>query len=261
MIEPARKPPFSYSGVWEDAARMLAANFGWLSALAGVFLFLPALLIAQFVPPPEPVGGALQRIVSFGDYVSAAWPWLILSTVANMVGIISIYLLLVAPGRLTVAGALSRSLVILPFFWVVTVILNMGFALGFLMLLVGIIFMLGKLVLASPILVAEMPNAPISAVQQSWERTDGISWKVGGLVAIYYVAASFVTFALQVGIGTFVLALLGREGVGALMLNIVVTLVGAAVTMIATVLIAAIYRAVPPRVLRAPGPGPGPGPA
>ena len=51
MNEPT-KSNFSFSRVWDDTLKMLGANAGLLTAIAGVFLFLPAVLVAHFVPPP-----------------------------------------------------------------------------------------------------------------------------------------------------------------------------------------------------------------
>src|SRR6185437_17138364 len=48
---------FSYNQVWEDTLRLLRENAALLAAIAGVFLFLPALLVAVLVPPPVPPQG------------------------------------------------------------------------------------------------------------------------------------------------------------------------------------------------------------
>src|SRR4051812_38184352 len=48
---------FSYNAVWEDAVRLLRQHAPLLAAIAGVFLFLPALLFAVFLPQPTPPQG------------------------------------------------------------------------------------------------------------------------------------------------------------------------------------------------------------
>jgi UPF0716 family protein affecting phage T7 exclusion len=43
---------FSYSAVWNDAARMLKEHGSLLLAIAGVFFLLPGLLLGYFLPQP-----------------------------------------------------------------------------------------------------------------------------------------------------------------------------------------------------------------
>ena len=244
MNDPARPQTFSYSAVWEDAGRMLRANGGLLSAIAGVFLFLPALLLARYAPQPEQPETWREMVEMTSAYVTANWPWLLAGTLVNMIGVIAMYLLLLGTPRLTVGRAVARALPILPFFYIVFLIQNVGLVLGLAAFLIGVIFMLGKLILAPAILVIEAPAAPITAVQRAWERAGSRSWAIGGLVAIYYAAATFISFAIQASLGTMILLLLGRDGIGGLLLSIIGASVGTAISLIGTVLIAAIYRAV-----------------
>lgn len=227
---------------------MLAANAGLLTAIAGVFLFLPALLFARFVPAPEATDGFIASLRELQDYVNRAWLWMLLQTLVNMIGIISIYLVLLARPRLTVGAAVARALPILPFYYLITLIQGAGAGIGLLMLVIGLVFMLGKLVLAGPILVIERPRAPLAAIRDSWRRSAGLGWLIGGLVVILYVAAMFVSMVLQLALGTVILLLAGPQGIGGLLIDVLVAVIGAAVTVIATVLIAAIYRAVSPPV-------------
>jgi hypothetical protein len=66
---PACAPPapISYSAVWADAGRMLLANAGLLTAIAGVFLFLPAVLEARYFPPPEGSANLNEWIAQMRD--------------------------------------------------------------------------------------------------------------------------------------------------------------------------------------------------
>ena len=244
MNEPARPQTFSYSAVWDDTGRMLRANGGLLSAIAGVFLFLPALLLARYVPQPEPVETWREVFEMMNTYVAANWPWLLGATLLNMIGVIAMYLMLLASPRMTVGKAVARALPILPFFYIVFLIQNLGVGLGLLMFLIGAVFMLGKLVLAPAILVVEAPSAPITSLQRSWERTNGRSWAVGGLMAIYYLAATFISYAIQASLGSVILLLSGGSAMGSLGVAVIGAAVGTAVSLIGTVLIAAIYRAV-----------------
>lgn len=237
----------SYSSVWEDTAAMLRANAGLLTAIAGVFLFLPAVLQARYLPPPERTAEAAEWIDAMAVYFTAHWPWLLLAALVNMVGIVAIYLLLLAAPRLTVGGAVTRALPILPFFALMSMALNLAVGLGLLMLIVPGVYLLGRLVLASPVLVAETPRAPWGAFERAWGLSRGRGWTIALLMVVVYAVASLVGFAVTRGLGVALLLLLGREGPGALLLAFLEATVASAFTLVATVLTAAIYRALTAR--------------
>ena len=44
----------SYSAVWADTAALLRSHASLIATVAGVFIFLPGLLVAYFLPQPEP---------------------------------------------------------------------------------------------------------------------------------------------------------------------------------------------------------------
>jgi hypothetical protein len=238
---------FSFSQVWDDAFAMLRANAGLLTAIAGVFLFLPALVVALYVPPPETAESPAEWIEQFRLYNEANWPWLLVSGLVNMIGVIAIYLLLLAAPRMTVGGAVVAALTIVPFYFLMTLGLNIAVGIGFVLLIVPGVYLLGRLVLTSPVLVAELPRSPGGAFRRAWELSKGRAWQIALMVLLVYIVAGLASFAVGTGIGVVVLLLLGNEGVGGFIVAVLEALVGAAVTVVATVLIAAIYRAVTSR--------------
>ena len=82
---------FSYSAIWDDTIAMFRGNASLLLAIAGVFLFLPALVVGYAIPQADVEPG--QLIEAFSAYVTANWPWLLLANVVNMVGAIAMLLL------------------------------------------------------------------------------------------------------------------------------------------------------------------------
>jgi hypothetical protein len=244
MSDP-RPLTLSYSAVWADASRMLRTNSGLLTAIAGALLFLPALLMGRYLPEPEASGWS-EWVRVMQEYLPTAWPWLLLSSLITMLGVVAIYLVLLATPRLTVGAALTRALPILPFYLVLTIVLNLVIGAGFLLLIIPGLLLLGKLVLASPILVVETPRAPLTAFQRSWDYSKGRMLVISGLMILIYIAASLIYYAVRVGLGSAILLISGPEDIGGLLVAIVEALIGAAFTVVATVVIAAIYRAVAP---------------
>jgi hypothetical protein len=224
---------------------MLLANAGLLTAIAGVFLFLPAVLEARYFPPPEGWTTLREWLQLTQEHVARNWLWMLLSTLLNLVGVIAIYLLLLPGPRLTVGSAVVRALAILPSYWLLQLVVGLAWAVGFLLLIVPFFYLMGKLVLAAPILVAEAPRAPFTAIERSWRMSAGRSWAIAGLVVLVYAAALIFSMAVRIGIGIVILLTLGRDGLGGLLLSILQGLVFAAVTVVFTVLVAAIYRSLP----------------
>jgi hypothetical protein len=254
MSDPVPPAPFSYSAIWRDAGRMLASNAALITAIAGAFLFLPAVLEARFFPPPADWTDGAQWIELMRAHVRANWPWLLLSTTATLMGVIALYLLLLASPRLTVGAAMARSFSIMPFYIVLSVVLTVAIGFGFVLLVVPGIFLIGKLALATPILINETPRAPFTAMQRSWQRSAGRSWLIAGLVLSVYLAAALVSLAVRVGIGTVILIAFGPQGVGALLLAFLQGLIVTAMTVLVILLLTAVYRAVTARPDFAPQP-------
>ena len=122
---------FSYNAVWEDTVRLLRQHAPLLAAIAGVFLFLPDLLFAVFMPPPVPAQGgdpgrALQMIL---DYYRQAGPWFLLMGLFTMVGTLAMLRLVFARGGTTVGDALVQGLILTPFYFLLSIIC--GFMIGF----------------------------------------------------------------------------------------------------------------------------------
>lgn len=235
---------FSFSQVWDDTMAMLRANAGLLAAVGGAFVFLPDLLLARFVPPPGEATTPAEFVEQMQLYFEANVHWLLLSTLINAIGAIAIYLLLLRTPRLTVGAAVAAALPILPFYFLLTIGLNLAVGLGFLLLIVPGVYLLGRLVLASPVLVAEMPRAPGGAFRRAWDLSRGRGWQIALMVLLVYIVAGVATFAVQAALGTLVLLALGNQGMGALLNAALGALTSAVFTVVATVLIAAVYRAV-----------------
>jgi hypothetical protein len=234
----------SYSAVWADAGRMLLANAGLLTAIAGVFLFLPAVLEARYFPPPEGSATLSEWLAQMREHGRTNGLWLLLSTAATLVGVIAVYLLLMASPRLTVAGALARSISIIPFYLVLNAVLTIAVVLGLFLLIIPGIFLIGRFALATPILINETPRAPLTAMRRSWHRSTGRAWAIAGLLLSIYLVAVLASFAVEVGLGTVILLAFGPGGLGALLLAFVQGLVLTAMTVLVILLLTALYRAV-----------------
>jgi hypothetical protein len=235
---------FSYSAVWNDAVEMLRANAAILAALAGVFFLLPDLAFLYFFPPPEGSGGgnpndAIRIIV---EYYEASWPWMVLDGIVKMIGGISMLLILLGP-RTTVGGAIASALLILPFYFIASCLSGIMIGVGFLLLLVPGLYLLGRLVLVGPAVVLEGQRNPIAAIGRSFELTRDNGWAVLGLILLITIAG-YVIITVAVWLLGSVLILAAGRDVGAFLAQIVQTLGVAALNTVVVALIASLYRAL-----------------
>lgn len=256
---------FSYSDIWDDAVAMLRADAALLLSVAGVFLFLPALLSAYLLPAPDvPPEQALQAMQA---YYLDNWPWVALSALVSMVGAVALLQLLLGPRGQTVGAAIANSARLVPSYFaasflsgmavgIVLVIILIPLALIFgersafagpaslvvlLCLIVPCIYAFGRLLMIGPAVVAERTLNPIRAIIRSAELTKGRGWAAIGLVFIVFFAGSVVALAVTYVAGALFLAAAG-PGLGGLLVLIVRALVDAAVAVVLAALIAAIYR-------------------
>lgn len=232
---------FSYSAVWDDTARLLRENARLLAAIAGVFIFLPGLLVDHYLPPPEPA--VANRVVeAMVGYYSDNWPWLLLQALISMVGTAAMLRLLLVRGT-SVAGALGFALLLLPFYFLLSVAVTIIVFVGFALLVVPGLYLIGRLVPAAPIMVAENRRNPIEAIRRSFAITGGRGWAVFGLVFIVGLVGLIATgvAGIMLGLG-FVLAF-GRE-LGSFLGEIAGSALAALFAAVMLTLYAAIYRAL-----------------
>lgn len=256
---------FSYSDIWDDAVAMLRADAALLLSVAGVFLFLPALLMAYLLPapnvPPEQALHAMQA------YYLDNWPWVALSALVNMVGAVALLQLLLGPRGQTVGDAIGNSARLVPSYFAASFLSGMAVAIALVIILIPLalifgdrsafagpaslvillclavpcIYAFGRLLMIGPAIVAERKLNPFAAILRSVELTKGRGWAAIGLVFVVFFAGSVVALAISYVAGALFLLAAG-EGLGGFLVLIVRALLDAIVAIILAALIAAIYR-------------------
>ncbi|MGZ8999410.1 MAG: hypothetical protein ACXW2T_11210 [Allosphingosinicella sp.] len=230
----------SYSAVWKDTVELLRANAAAVAALAGVFIFLPALAMAYLLPYPEPTDPKLIMNM-WVEYLNANWHWFILSSIIGMIGAIAIFLLFLEPKRSTVGGTISTAVMILPFYFLASLVSGFIIGIGFILLIVPGLYLIGRLSVVTPVVVAEGQRNPIAAVTRSFELTRGSGWALFGLIILVALTASIISGVASTMLGILFLLVAGQD-VGTLLTKIVQTLGSAATVTLIYALTAAIYR-------------------
>ncbi|HLL32156.1 MAG TPA: hypothetical protein VK403_14295 [Allosphingosinicella sp.] len=230
---------FSYSAVWADVMGLLRSHLSLIATVAGVFIFLPGLLTAYFLPQPEP-GDLAQMRELWTEYATLNWHWLLLGTLVSMIGSIAVLLLIFARD-ISVGGAIAAALALLPFYFLASLLSSVALGIGFLLLVVPGLYLLGRLGPLNSVVVAETRRNPIDAIRRCFELTKGHGWAIFGLVAIIAIAAAIVVGIVSALLGILFVIAAGKD-IGLLLTLIVRTAGNTAMVTLLLVLNASIYR-------------------
>jgi hypothetical protein len=230
---------FSYSAVWADVVALLRAHASLIATVAGVFIFLPGLLVAYFLPQPVTEDFARLREI-WVDYIELNWPFLLANSLINMVGAIAILRLIFARG-VTVGGAIAGALALLIPYFLASLLSGLAIGLGFILLVVPGLYLLGRLGPLSAVVVAENRRNPLDALSRCFALTKGHGWAVLGLILLVAIAAA-IAFGVATTLTGILFILVAGQDLGH-MLELIVSAAGnAALVTLLLLLNAAIYR-------------------
>jgi hypothetical protein len=255
---------------WTQATGLMGANRDTISAIAGLFFFLPALasglLMPELANPPQPAPGADPEVAmramldQIGAIYAANWPLLLGLVAVQFIGTMSLFALLTDRGNPTVGEALRTGARSLPSYLaaqLVTVIgasLAIGIpvgvlsafggaavaALALLVAMVLILYVMVKLSLVAPVIAIEGRLNPFTALARSWQLTKGNSVRILAFVVLLVLV--FGVIALLVG-GTLGLIFSAMGGTVALIGGSVIdALVNSLLAVVFLVVTVTIYR-------------------
>jgi hypothetical protein len=235
---------FTYNTVWEDTLTLLRRHGPLLAAIAGVFLFLPALLIAVFAAPPEPPPGILpgRALQMITDYYTAAWPWYLLRLVFAIVGTLTMLRLVFARG-VTVGAALVQALGLTPFYFLVSIILSFMLGIASLLFLVPGLYLFGRIAPAPAVVAAENRRDPFDAIRRTFALTKARGWSIFFLVFVVGIVG-VVAISVADTLCGLVFILLAGQKFGKLLTSVVTSGFTATLETLMIMLYAAIYRAL-----------------
>lgn len=235
--------PFSYDRAWQDLVAMFRDSWALLLTLAGVFVFFPAFALFVFAPMPEaqPDGTPQAAIELIYTYYQNTMIWLLLVNAIGAFGQAAVLSLLLDRARPTVGEALGVAAGLFPAYFVVQFLTNFATGAGLMLLLVPGIYLLGRFAVAGPLLIAERLGNPIRALSAGWQATDKRGWRIAGLVLLVFIV-SWITMSAATSIITILGSLLVSESTRPLVGGFAGALSSAGVSLLLTVLSAAIYR-------------------
>jgi hypothetical protein len=253
---------FDMSAAWREAMAMVSANREVLLIVAGIFFFVPSLIVGlligdmqqQMFADPEKVEEAVLALY-------AQWWWLfVLSSVAGMLGYLTLLALLRDTSRPTVAEALKIGLIgILPGIGAyIVLVLGLSLVGGLLValasavgnaavgvlvvviLVVGLIYVLVKVSLSGPVIAIDKVFNPFKILARSWRLTKGNSVRLCLFYVLLFIAYLVIATVLAMVVGLVVLA---AGPSSALMVNALLGgLINAVAYMVFVAILAAVHR-------------------
>jgi hypothetical protein len=231
----------SYSAVWDDTLRLMRTHAPLLAAIAGVFMFLPALLFTVYLKPPQTQGVDPNQMVRLiMTYYSNAAPWLLLQGLVSLVGTASMLRLVFARAS-TVGAALMFGLALLPFYFLMSLLTSLMVGIGFILFIVPGLYLIGRVLPAPVVMVAENRRNPIDAIARTFALTAGRGWAILGLFLVVVIVAAIVLGVAGTILGIVFILAAGQE-LGGLLTAIVESALNSVFATLLVMLYAAIYR-------------------
>lgn len=228
---------FDMSQAWNDATALLSANSRTVAVIAGVFFFLPYVLLSLLAPQLSENSAAAASTGDPDAMMQAAlavyadiWWLMVLLVLLQGVGTLAIYALLSHRERPTVGEAIGFGfrgllafvgvMLLQALVLMLALALPMALAAGSgspvatalvgLMVLVGAAYIYTKFSLTVAILGIEKQSNPVTVLRRSWSLTKGNSLRLWAFYVLLVIA--FLVVSVVVGIiAGIVFGLAGAE--------------------------------------------------
>jgi hypothetical protein len=257
---------FDLDTAWRDTTRLAGDNVGLLSAIAGIFVFLPyaalLLVLPTIAPLPElPEGATLEMaMTAVRAFYAQTWWAFVLAGIVVTIGMLSMVALLGRRERPTVGEAIAIGVKSILTAWLTLFLQNIALDLVVLIVIgaagatgvpalifvatiaaIGLALNLAaRLSLAIPVIAVDGEFNPLRVIAASWTLTRGH----GSRLLLFYVLlalAGFVVVTVAMLVSGLLLAIGGaafEEAGGALVSAAIIT---GLILLVAAVL-AAVHR-------------------
>ncbi len=232
----------NYMQCWNGAMALLGAHKEAMIAIAGVFLFLPTLLFAQYVAQPVFTGdedmNALVAIYSayFNDN---AIPIMASNLIISFGGL-AIYLSLAPSRNNTVAEDLVAALKLFVIYLIANLLTALVTLPGFILFIIPGLYLTARLILVPALIADRGERNPIELLKQSWSLTKNNGFSILLFALIIVVVGTIAIGALEAVTG--VIAGLATGGTGwPFVENLVASLTGTLFQLVLSVVIMSIY--------------------
>lgn len=256
---------FDMSDAWRDATAMMAGNREVLLILAGLFFFLPSLILGlvmgdvqaevQAFAVSDPESATRAAMAIYGQW----WWLLLLITLASLVGYLGLLALLRDNRRPTVAEAIKIGFIgLLPAIGAyILLCLSLGLGIGLLLVLastlggmigallgvlIGVlaIYVTVKVSLSGPVIAIDKVYNPVTILGRSWRLTKGNSLRLFLFYLLLFIV--YLVIAAVMGMIVSVMTLAMGPGTGQVVNAVLSGAISAIVSVVFVAVIAAVHR-------------------
>ncbi|MDZ7587924.1 MAG: glycerophosphoryl diester phosphodiesterase membrane domain-containing protein [Parasphingorhabdus sp.] len=232
-----------YMEAWNDAVALARQHREAILAIAGVFLFLPSLLAAQFLPAVElPKDGDFAGVMAaYNAYFEANWPGILISNLLLTFGGFAIYVLVAQRSASTVGHILRITARWFGIFLLANILTGFATLAGLLLFVLPGLYIAARLSPLPMVIAREGERSAATAVRRAWEVTKGNGLAVLAMLMIVLLTGGIVVSVIGLVVGIIVQLLTSGEG-WPLIINLADALAGTAFSLILLLIVAAIYR-------------------
>lgn len=246
----------SISAAWEQTKAILIRDGSLLAAVVLALIVLPQVVLAVAGPPVGMDSSNLSKLL----YVAVVLLGLVaqIAVIRMAIGSAVVVKEAIAEGFVRLLPVVAVFVVLIVGLVLVTVVLAVllsaaGLAtlktgtqpppsiVAVLVVVTALAFAIFQLVF--PLAAVETGN-PIRLISRSWQLARGHYLRLLGFVVTIFVGLGLVVIAIQLGLGSVIVMLLGRPGPGslsALVLGLIAGIIQAAFTAVTAVMLARIY--------------------
>ena len=261
MENPA--PKLDISEAWASATRLVAANRDMLMAIAGVFFLLPSLLLSVVMGDPTVAAGTdpKQAMTILAETYLSAAPLLVLVSLLQMAGTLTVLIVMTDRARPTVGRAIRRAAGATPPYLGAQVLIGVVVGLSFVVLaslvamtgspvltatvsivLIGAMAWIGlRVSLVAPILACEGERNPLHAIRRSWQLTRGNAGRLATFILLAMLLFAVVYGLIMMFVGVVLVLMTGGE-VQRVLAATVSSAISAAALVYFAAMIAAVHR-------------------
>ena len=235
-------PKFDMGAAWDDAVLLLKSHSALTGAIASVFLFLPTLAVSWFGPQPiEPAAGATfeQIMQALQATMRQMLPYQLLIALIAAVGGVGIMRLWLARSGTSVSEALGFALKMLPTMIGVQILTGLAMGIGFILLLVPALYLMGRLALVSAFVADRGIANPLTAIGESWSLTKDNGWRIFFFLFLVGLVIGILTLIVAGIVGA---AFGTTEGAGLILTGLVEAGFAAVGGLVSAAICAATYR-------------------